>query len=252
MSGRFDGRAVVVTGGAHGIGRATVERFAVEGAAVVALDRDEAALARVERDARERGLNARGLVCDCTDEGAVRAAFAAVEQAHGAVDVLVNNVGGSAREQAGEFWESSPETWERVIRLSLVSCLLCSRAAVPAMRTRGSGCVVNVGSDASFVGDAGLADYAAAKFGVVGFTRALARELAPHGVRVNAVCPGAIATRAHEVVPAGVIARIRDATPLGFVGRPEQVAGVIAFLASEDAGYVTGQSILVDGGRWML
>jgi NAD(P)-dependent dehydrogenase (short-subunit alcohol dehydrogenase family) len=126
-----------------------------------------------------------------------------------------------------------------------------SRLVVPAMRARG-GRIINMSSDAAFVGDAGLTDYAAAKMGIVGFTRALARELASYGVTVNAVAPGAIRTRAHERLTPSVIERIKATTPAGYVGEPEDVAGVVAFLASHDARYVTGQTLLIDGGRWMI
>jgi len=107
-------------------------------------------------------------------------------------------------------------------------------------------------SDAALVGDVGLVDYAAAKMGVIGFTRALAREMAPHGVTVNAVAPGAIRTRAHDRLTPSVIEKIKSTTPAGFIAEPEDVAGVVAFLASEDARYVTGQTLLIDGGRWMV
>jgi NAD(P)-dependent dehydrogenase (short-subunit alcohol dehydrogenase family) len=126
-----------------------------------------------------------------------------------------------------------------------------SRLCVPAMRERG-GHIVNMSSDAAFVGDAGLTDYAAAKMGIIGFTRALARELAAHRVTVNAVAPGAIRTRAHDRLTPAVIETIKATTPAGFIAEPEDVAGCVAFLASEDARYITGQTLLIDGGRWMI
>jgi len=126
-----------------------------------------------------------------------------------------------------------------------------SRLVVPAMRARG-GRIINMSSESAFFGDVGIADYGTAKMGVVGFTRALARELAPHGVTVNVVAPGAIRTRAHDRLTPAVIETIKRTTPAGYVGEPDDVAGVVAFLASEDARFITGQSLLIDGGRWMV
>ena len=120
------------------------------------------------------------------------------------------------------------------------------------MRERRSGKIVNMSSESAFFGDVGMVDYAAAKMGVVGMTRSLARELAPFGVNVNVVCPGAIRTRAHDRLPPSVIDKIRYSVPLGYIAEPSDVASVVAFLASDDARYVTGQSILIDGGRWMV
>jgi NAD(P)-dependent dehydrogenase (short-subunit alcohol dehydrogenase family) len=120
------------------------------------------------------------------------------------------------------------------------------------MRERQGGKIVNMSSESALFGDTGLADYAAAKMGVIGFTRSLARELAPFRVNVNVVCPGAIRTRAHDRLPKEVIDRVRNSVPMGYVAEPEDVGNVVAFLASEDSRYITGQSILIDGGRWMV
>ena len=120
------------------------------------------------------------------------------------------------------------------------------------MRARGAGRIVNMSTESAFYGDVGMVDYAAAKMGVIGFTRSLARELAPFRVNVNAVAPGAIRTRAHDRLPRDVIDKVRQSVPMGFVAEPEDVAGVVAFLVSDDARYVTGQTLLIDGGRWMI
>jgi NAD(P)-dependent dehydrogenase (short-subunit alcohol dehydrogenase family) len=190
-------------------------------------------------------------VTDCLDAAAIAEAALQIEQA-GAVDILFNNVGQSGRERASEFWNSDPEVWRFVIEISLMTTLRWSRRIVPGMRARRSGRIINMSTESAFYGDTGLADYAAAKMGVVGFTRSLARELAPFHVTVNVVAPGAIRTRAHDRLPKETIDRIRGSVPMGFVGEPQDVAHVVSFLASEGARYVTGQTILIDGGRWMI
>jgi acetoacetyl-CoA reductase/3-oxoacyl-[acyl-carrier protein] reductase len=243
MQPRFQDRVVVVTGGGQGIGAATALRFAQEGARVAVMDLDCSELAvRVP-------LAFEG---DCTDAASVAAFFDRVEAELGPVDVLFNNVGQSAREKGGPFVASEEATWRFVLEVSLLTAMRASRRIAPGMRDRGRGRIVNMSSDAAFVGDAGLADYASAKMGVIGFTRALARELAPHGVTVNAVCPGAIRTRAHDQIKPEVLDRIRAGTPAGFIAEPADVAGLVAFLASDEARFITGQTILIDGGRWML
>ena len=252
VEGRLSGRIAVVTGAANGIGRASALRLAREGADLAVVDREGEALHAVGRAIEELGRPALAITADWTDAVAVGEAFAAIRRRFGRIDILFNNVGQSARERASEFHMSEEETWRFVIEVSLLTTMRASRLAVEEMRARKSGRIVNMSTESAFYGDVGFVDYAAAKMGVVGFTRSLARELAPYQINVNAVCPGAIRTRAHDRLPVEVIDRVRTSVPMGYVAEPEDVAGVVAFLVSDDARYITGQSILIDGGRWMI
>jgi NAD(P)-dependent dehydrogenase (short-subunit alcohol dehydrogenase family) len=249
---RLAGRIAVVSGAANGIGRASALRLGREGADLVLVDREEVALQEVARAVEAAGRQALPITADWTDAKAVGEAFAAARQRFGRIDILFNNVGQSARERASEFHVSAEETWRFVIEISLLTTMRATRLVVEEMRERKSGRIVNMSTESAFYGDIGFVDYAAAKMGVIGFTRSLARELAPFRVNVNAVCPGAIRTRAHDRLPAEVIDKVRNSVPMGYVAEPEDVAGVVAFLASDDARYITGQSILIDGGRWMI
>lgn len=247
MAGRLEGRVCVVTGAANGIGRASALCLARGGGRLALLDRESEPLAALADE-----IGALGISADCTQRAEIESAFRRIEAECGPVDVLFNNVGQSARERASEFWSSEPETWDFVLNVSLRTTMLATRQVVGGMRERRSGKIINMSSESAFYGDLGLVDYSAAKMGVVGFTRALARELAPFRVNVNAVAPGAIRTRAHDRLPAEVIDRIRDGTPMGYIGKPEDVGNVVAFLASEDSRFITGQTLLIDGGRWMI
>jgi NAD(P)-dependent dehydrogenase (short-subunit alcohol dehydrogenase family) len=252
VEGRLAGRIAVVTGAANGIGRASALRLAREDADLVLVDREADPLQEAARAVEAAGRQALPIVADWTDADAVREAVTAARQRFGRIDILFNNVGQSARERASEFHLSVEETWRFVIEVSLLTTMRATRLVVEEMRLRRSGRIVNMSTESAFYGDVGFVDYAAAKMGVVGFTRSLARELAPFQVNVNAVCPGAIRTRAHDRLPREVIDKVRTSVPMGYVAEPEDVAGVVAFLASDDARYITGQSILIDGGRWMI
>jgi NAD(P)-dependent dehydrogenase (short-subunit alcohol dehydrogenase family) len=252
MTGKLADRVAVVTGAGNGIGRASAMRLARDGADLLLMDREGDAVEGTAEAVRALGRDALALQVDCTSDEEVAAAFAKGQERFPRIDILFNNVGQSARERASEFWQSEPEVWRFVIDVTLMTTLRVTRHVVGEMRARQGGKIINMSSESALFGDTGLADYAAAKMGVIGFTRSLARELAPFRVNVNVVCPGAIRTRAHDRLPKEVIDRVRNSVPMGYVAEPEDVGNVVAFLASEDSRYITGQSIVIDGGRWMV
>jgi acetoacetyl-CoA reductase/3-oxoacyl-[acyl-carrier protein] reductase len=249
---RLDGRLAVVSGAAAGIGRAIVQRCAAEGARLALLDRDAAPLDALAAELRSAGASVLTLAVDCTVEAAVVDAFARIGREAGPVAILVNNVGQSARERARAFHESRSDVWRFVIDVSLMSTLIATRQVVGAMRAAGSGRIVNIASTAGLSGELKVADYAAAKMGVIGFTRALAQELAPCGVTVNAVCPGPTRTAAIDQLGPAIAATITARIPMGRMAEPADIAAAVAFLASDDARHMTGQSLVVDGGHWMV
>ena len=249
---RLEGKLAVVTGAANGIGRASALRFASEGANLAILDLEADGLDKVAEEARKGGATVLTIAGDCTDQKTVEEAFRKIYAEFGFIDVLMNNVGQSARERASEFYKSDPEVWRFVIDVSLMSTLIASRQVVPSMREAGRGKIVNVASNAGMAGEIGISEYAAAKMGVIGFTRSLARELAPFKVNVNAVCPGVTKTRVIDRISEEFLEKIRASIPLGYFAEPEDIAAAAAFLASDDSRYMTGQSVVVDGGRWMI
>jgi 3-oxoacyl-[acyl-carrier protein] reductase len=236
---RLEGKVAVVTGGARGIGAATARRFRSEGARVVVWDLVEPSSA--ERD----GLDGvRHSALDVTDAAAVEHAVKEVIAREGKMDILVNNAGIIHDAFASAM---TLEAWDGVLRVNLTGTFLPCRAVIPHFRERKSGRIINTSSTSAF-GNRGQANYAASKAGVIGLTRTLALELARDGVTVNGVAPGTIATDMLAKVPEKVLEKFLARIPLGRFGKPEDVAAVHAFLASEDAAFITGQIIVCDGG----
>ncbi len=247
---RLEGKTALVTGGASGIGAATARRLAAEGARVAIGDLDERGACEVAGE-----LDGFGFELDVADAASANAGVAAVEAALGEIDVLVNNAG---TDRFAFFVNSDEQLWDFVLGVNLRGVLAVTHAVLPGMQQRRAGSIVNVASEAGRVGSQGSAVYSAAKAGVIGFTKAIAREAARYRVRCNAVAPGPIETPLLNAAPAmlGEIGeRLKqgmvDATALGRSGEPEEVAAAIVFLAGDDASYVTGQTLNVSGGLSM-
>ena len=251
---RLEGRTAVVTGGGGGIGGATCRRFAEEGARVAVLDRDVGAAETVAAAIRERGGEAIAIHCDITDRSSVDGAVAAVEDRLGAVGVLVNNAGWDVFKP---FTKTEPDDWTKLIAINLIGALHMHHAVLPGMVARNAGRIVNIASDAARVGSSGEAVYAACKGGLVAFSKTIAREHARHGITVNVVCPGPTDTALFADYKRGagnperLVEVFTRSIPLGRIGRPDDLPGTIAFFASDDAAFVTGQVLSVSGGLTM-
>lgn len=242
---RFTGQVAVVTGAAHGIGEAIARRFAEEGAAVVVADLDEAAARKVAEGVVARGGRALGLGCDVGRYDAVRRLVDTTMTEHGRIDVLVNNAGDVTISR--HFLTTDEAWWDHFLTTNLKSQFLTCRMVAPIMVRQGKGSIINMSSGGATRSHRGMVAYDASKGGIEAMTRALALELAPYGIRVNALVPGLIVTRPEHAEPVADERRART-VPLGRGGTPADLAGPAAFLASDDAAYMTGSCLTVDGG----
>jgi NAD(P)-dependent dehydrogenase (short-subunit alcohol dehydrogenase family) len=249
--GRLDGKVAIVTGGASGFGRATVVRFVREGARVVVVDLDEPRGAALTD---ELGDAARLVIGDVSTSSTANSAVAVARDGLGGLDVLVNNAG-IVQGDDRDTWDTTEEKWDRVLQVNLRSVFVCSKATIPVMLERGGGSIVNVASIAASVCTGGAA-YAASKGAILSYTRHTARELARRGVRMNAVSPGFMRTPMTTGEREGLDEEAQEARVAGFaahlpmkrMGSMDDIADAILFLASDEASYITGQEVIVDGG----
>lgn len=258
---RFENRTVAVTGASRGMGRGIAERFAAEGATIVLADRDPAVEQVATEVAARSDKQTLGVVCDVTDETAVQSLADAIDDRFGSLDVLVNNAGTITIAPLAEL---TLEVWNQVLAVNTTGAFLCAKALVPLMRRTGrGGRILNAASGQARQGFIYTPHYAASKFGVVGLTQSLAKELAADQITVNAYCPGIVGTEMWayndrewgrllgDYRPGELMAEWIADIPLGRAGTNDDVANLLLFLGSEEAGYITGQAINVDGGMFM-
>ncbi len=238
-------KTAIVTGGGRGIGRAIALALASAGASVAVFEREAAAAAETAAAIEQAGGKALAVPVDVTNLKDVETAVNKVVDLWKRLDIVVNNAG-ITRDQL--LMRMSEEDWEAVLKVNLTGAFAVCRAVVRPLLKQKSGCIVNIASIIGLMGNAGQANYAASKGGLIAFTKSLARELAPRGIRVNALAPGFIATAMTDKIPADLREKMVQSIPLGRMGQPEDVARGVLFLAGPDASYITGQVLVVDGG----
>jgi NAD(P)-dependent dehydrogenase (short-subunit alcohol dehydrogenase family) len=246
---RFENQVAIITGGGRGIGRATAQRLADEGAAVVVVDVDLEPAEKVVQAIRETNDQAIAVQMDVTSRSQVEQMLDAVLEKYGHVDILANIAGIGFGEP---FLEIKDENWQKTLGVNLTGVFLCSQAVARHMvEKKIAGRIVNMASTNGLVGEANFAHYNASKFGVVGLTMTMAIELAPYNIRVNSICPGLIKTRLTQELQDNPTATAEYLTkiPLNRLGEPEEVAAAVAYLASTDSGFITGHQLVIDGGQ---
>ena len=242
---RLKDKICIVTGAAQGIGLATALKFAEEGANVVVADLKPEGVDAAVALVRARGAQAMGFALNVTDRDALDAMAAAAKERFGGIDVLVNNAGIT---KDARLQKMTLAQFDAVIDVNLRGVFQATQAVLPAMLAQGSGVILNASSVVGIYGNFGQTNYAASKFGVIGFTKTWSRELGPKGIRVNAVAPGFVETPILATIPDKVLQHMREQVPLHRLGKPEEIANVYAFLASDEASYVNGAVIEVSGG----
>jgi 3-oxoacyl-[acyl-carrier protein] reductase len=245
LSTDLSGQVAVVTGASQGLGKAVSIALASNGATVACLARNADKLAATVSEIESAGGQGKALACDVTDREATAAAIKGLAEEHGRLDILVNNAGITRDKMMRGM---SDEEWDDVIATNLTSCFVCCRAAAGIMRKKKYGRIINMASVSGLIGNPGQANYSASKAGMIGMTRTMSKELVNRGVTVNAVAPGFIASEMTDSMPVGILDEVIKSIPAKRIGDPEDVAAAVLFLASPAAGYISGQTIVVDGG----
>lgn len=242
---RLKDKAAIITGSARGIGKATAIKFAQEGAKVVVCDVNLDQVNETVEEIKKMGYEAMGFKMDVTDRAEIDAVIAAAVTQFGRLDCIVNNAGITADNTLLKLTEAE---WDRVININLKGVYNCAQAAAAVMADQGYGVILNASSVVGLYGNFGQTNYAATKWGVIGMTKTWAKELGKKGIRVNAVAPGFILTPMTEKMPEKVLDMMKDKAPLKSLGYPEDIANAYAFLASDEARFITGAVLSVDGG----
>lgn len=242
---RLENKVAVITGGAQGIGKATTEKFLNEGAAVAVWDIDEIKGSEFCEGLKSSGYNVKFFKVDVADENNVKENVQNVVNEFGTIDILVNNAGIT---RDSTLKKMTQEQWQQVINVNLTGVFNCTQAVSSVMLEKGSGRIINASSVVGLYGNFGQTNYVATKSGVIGMTKVWARELGRKGINVNAVAPGFIATEMVKAMPEKVIQMMEEKTPLGRLGKPEDIANAYVFLSSEEASFINGTTLSVDGG----
>lgn len=241
----LNGKVVLITGGARGIGKETALKFASLGSTVVAVDLNKELLDSLVFEVTQKGGSCMGVTCDVTNRSEVTALVESVERQYGRVDVLINNAGITAD---ATLMKMDEDEWDRVVDVNLKGVYLCGQACARSMAETGGGVILNTSSVVGIYGNFGQTNYAATKWGVIGMTKTWAKELGKKGIRVNAVAPGFIMTEMTEKMPENVLDMMKNKSPLKSLGQPSDIAAAFAYLASDDAKFITGTVLQIDGG----
>jgi len=246
---KLEGKRAIITGAASGIGKATAIRLSADGAVVVISDINVEKLSHVEALIKARGGRVFSIAADVSNRDQVQAMVDLANKQMGGVDILVNNAGGAARLKQKPFHQSDEALWNWIIGVNLMGAFICTRAVIEQMMAQNYGKIINMSSIAGVIGAAGGIEYAAAKGGIIAMTKSLAKAYGRYGITVNCLAPGAITTEGMVEGRPGIMEGLAKTTHVGRAGTAEEVAGMIAYLVSSEADFVTGQNFIIDGGR---